>query len=109
MVELSESLVLGAAWVLGVGIMSYMLIALMRAGYGFRKALTHALITGKVIATIYWVAGLDRPVMTITYVRGGTVAGVTLTANTIILMSLLAANIVNNAESLKSYLGSYLG
>lgn len=81
------------AWLAALAMMTLVfMFAWWRTGSP-RQAFIFALIWGKVIATVLYLLGLDKPLFTVTLVRGGEpVAGFTVTANLAILGVLALTN-----------------
>lgn len=98
-----ETVAVAAAWGVAVTAATITFIKVYEKESSFRKALTYSLILLKIIATVYWLAGLDRPLATIYYVRGGQVvwAG-TITANIAIIIALaLTVILIHSDKRLK--------
>ena len=82
-----------AAWLAALALSASIFMFLYWRSEDLRKAFMVSLAWLKAAALVLWLAGLDRPVLEIVYVRGGaTAASITLTANTLIALALLATN-----------------
>ena len=76
---------LSVAWVIA----GILMVAVLLYGWGkvgFGRAFIAMLLVGKLIAAIYYIVGLDRPVMTLVFRNG---ARVTLTAAELVFLSFL--------------------
>ena len=83
-----------AAWLAALALSTLIFALVYWRSEDLRKAFMVSLAWLKAAALVLWLAGLDRPVLEIVYVRGGaTAASVTLTANTLIALSLLVTNL----------------
>ena len=85
----------GIAWTAGIVTMLALFIIVYWREGKLRLALVYALVWGKILATVYWLLGIDVPVFTIYTVEDGVlVKHATITANILIFTSFLATNII---------------
>lgn len=75
-----------AAWIIASILMVAVLLYSWRMLHSFGKAFIAMLLVGKLIAAIYYIVGLDRPVTTLVFRNG---ARVTLTAAELVFLSFL--------------------
>jgi len=82
------------AWLLGLGLMTLVFLYFHHKTGDLRYSFMLALVWGKVLALILWALGLDKPLFTMYYYRDGyIIAKLTITANMLVLLTLLATNL----------------
>jgi len=84
----------GLAWLLGLALMTLVFLYFHHKTGDLRYSFMLALVWGKVLAAIYWVLGLDKPLFTLYYYRNSYLtAKLTITANMLVLLILLVTNL----------------
>ncbi len=87
------------AWGIAVTAATAVFIFTFRETKDFKRSLTYSLILLKVFATIYFLIGLDRPLLKVYYVvRGEVVWSGAITANMVILLALLTTTATINTK-----------
>lgn len=97
-----EVIAVAAAWGVAVVAAAFTFNKVYEREGSFKKALTYSLILLKIFATVYWLAGLDRPLASIYYVRGEVVWSGTLTANMAVIIALAVTVVTINLSPLAS-------
>jgi len=94
-----EPVAIAGAWGVAVAAATLVFIKVYEREGSFRKALTYALVLLKIFATVYWLSGLDRPLVRVYYVTGGKVVWQgAITANIAIIAALVAAVVLINSS-----------
>ena len=88
------SLLAAAGWSVAAFSASIVFGVVYWRGGSLREAAIASLILLKAVALGLWALGLDRPLLTIYVYRGGTVHTITITANLLLALSLLATNLL---------------
>lgn len=84
----------GSAWLVGLVSMLVLFFAIYWKEGKLRQALIYALLWGKLLATVFWVLGLDIPLLQIYTLQNGMLTPrLTITANITIFTSFLLTNI----------------
>ena len=92
------------AWGIAVTAATAVFIFTFREIKDFKRSLTYSLILLKVFATVYWLAGLDRPLLKVYYVvNGRAVWSGAITANIAIIIVLAITVILIHSDKRQKF------
>jgi len=100
-----EAVAVAGAWGIAVAAATLTFIKVYEREGSFRKALTYALVLLKIFATVYWLSGLDRPLLKVYYITGGKVVwSGAITANITIILALAMTTVLINTATINRLL-----